>query len=90
MKITGDFECFEYFNFETKFSEKRKAFLKKWNTIFYLNALQLKKQQFNTRLPCQKPVLRRTYLLGRLRLKCVTNSHVVTHKGWMKRWSPCT
>ena len=86
MKITGDFECSEYFNFETKFSEKRKAFLKNWNTIFYLNALQPKKQQFNTKLPCQKPVLR-TYLLGRLRLKYVT---VVAHKGWMKRCSPCT
>ena len=47
MTINGDFERFQYSNFEKSFIKKLKLFLKHWRTV-----LQLKK------LPCQNPILR--------------------------------
>ena len=57
MTVTGDFERFRYFNFETSFLKND---LKKqnWSTIFKLKVLRLKKQHFHTKLSCRKPMLK--------------------------------
>ena len=52
VKITGHFDCFQYFNFETNF-------LKKEN-VFQLKVLRLKTQHFHTKVPCQKSKLKAT------------------------------
>ena len=52
--ISGNFEKFQCFNFETNFLENENAFLKMWK----LKILRLKTDHFHAKLPCQKPVLR--------------------------------
>ena len=39
---------------------KTKTFLKKWSTVFKLQALRLKTHHFHTKSPYQKPMLRQT------------------------------
>ena len=56
--ISENFRRLQYFNFENRFSGKRKAFSKNWSTIFQLKALRLKTHDFHTKLPYQKPMLR--------------------------------
>ena len=57
--IKGNFQRFQYFNFETNFLEtKRKPFSKNWSTAFKLKVLTLKTQHFDRKLPCQKRMLR--------------------------------
>ena len=53
MTITANFECFQYFNFETNFLENENHFEKTGVSYF-----RLKKQHFHTKLLCQKPMLR--------------------------------
>ena len=55
---TGSFECFHSFIFEPNFLKNENVFLKNWNTVFQFKVLRLKAQYFNTKLPCQKPMLR--------------------------------
>ena len=57
--ITGNFERFQHIKFETSFLETTN-FKKKLETIFYLKVLRIKKQQFDTKQLCQKPMLRQT------------------------------
>ena len=56
VRITGSFECFQYF-FDANFL-KRDFFLQKWSNVFQLKTLRLKTQYFHTKLPCKKPLLR--------------------------------
>ena len=61
MTISGNFETFQYFNFEADFQENQNVFQKTGieNTkIFLLKALKLKTHHFYTKLPYQKPRLR--------------------------------
>ena len=51
MVITGNFERFHYFNFET-------SFLKNRSTVFQLKVMRWKTQNFHVKRPCQKPILR--------------------------------
>ena len=44
---------------ETSFLKERKPFLKNWGTVFQLKVMLLKVPYFPTKLPCQKPVLRK-------------------------------
>ena len=53
MGITRNFERFQYFNFERKFSEKRKHFPKKLSTVFQLKLKRLKTQHCRIKLPRQ-------------------------------------
>ena len=50
--ITGNFERFQYFNFEANFLKDEKLFKKGSKVV------RLKRQHFHTKLPCQKPILR--------------------------------
>ena len=59
--ISGNFETFQYFNFEADFLENQNVFQKTGvenNKIFLLKALKLKTHHFYTKLPYQKPRLR--------------------------------
>ena len=56
--VTGEFERFQYFNFETSFLKNGRLFLKNQSTPFQLKVLRLKRQNYYTKLPYQKPVLR--------------------------------
>ena len=56
VRITGDFERFQCFNFETSFLENKK--LENWSAVFQLKVLLLKAQHFPTKLTCQRPMLR--------------------------------
>ena len=53
--ITGIFERFKYFNFETNFLKNENLFQKNWGTAFKLKVLRLKAQYLYTKLPFQKP-----------------------------------
>ena len=54
MTISGNFERFQYFNFETDFLENESLFQKTGIP------LRLKTYHFHTKLPYQKPMLRQT------------------------------
>ena len=54
--IAGNFECFQYFNFYTKFLKSANSFLKT-GVRFLGKVLRLKTQHFYTKLLCQKPML---------------------------------
>ena len=55
--ISGHFERFQYFNFETDFLENENFLQKNWSAVFELKALRLKTHHFRTKLPYQKPML---------------------------------
>ena len=57
MTITGHFERFQYYNFETIFLKNANS-LQKTRALFQLQVLRLKTQHFHTNLLCQKPMLR--------------------------------
>ena len=44
---SGNFERFQYFNFETDFLENNNLFQKNWSTAFQLKALRLKTYHFH-------------------------------------------
>ena len=56
--ISGHFERFQYFNFETDFLEDENLFKKTGVPFFSLKALRLETHHFDTKLPYQKPMLR--------------------------------
>ena len=58
----GNFERFQYFNFEANFLEKRNFFQKIWSSVFYWKAVRLKTQHFHTKQPRQKVMLRQIEL----------------------------
>ena len=41
MTITGNFECFQYFNFETNFLKNENIFLKKLESSFVVNSTMI-------------------------------------------------
>ena len=49
LRITENFERFQYFYFE-----KRQSFSRNQSTTFQLEELRLKTKHFHTKLPCQK------------------------------------
>ena len=59
VRITGKFQRFQYFNFETIFLKKKaKPFRKNWSTVFHLKVPRLTRQHFHSKRPCQKPISR--------------------------------
>ena len=58
VKITANFDRFQYFNFTTDLPYNDFFFSKNWSTIIYLKVLRLKKPHFHAKLPCQKPMLK--------------------------------
>ena len=58
MTIFGNFEHFQYFNFETNFPKNTNPFQKTGVPLFSLKVLRLKTQHFLTKLSCHKPMLR--------------------------------
>ena len=58
MTIRGNFERFQYFNFETDFLGNENLIQKNWSTVFQLKALRLKAHHCHTKLLHQKPMLR--------------------------------
>ena len=52
--IAGDFERFQYFNFEINFlKNEKKHFTKNWSNFLYLKILRLKIKHFHTKLQNQ-------------------------------------
>ena len=62
MTISGNFERFQYFNFETDFLENENFFQKLKVPFFQWKALRLKTHHFYTKLSYQKPILRQIEL----------------------------
>ena len=58
MTITGDFERFQYLNFENKFSENLKHFLKKLEFCFLAQNTTNRSTTFHIKLPCKMPMLK--------------------------------
>ena len=58
MMITGNFERFHYFNFETNFLKSENLFVKTAAPIFYLKVIRWKTQPFHTRLPCHNSMFK--------------------------------
>ena len=56
--ISGNFEHFQCFNFETNFLKNAKTLFKKLDYGFLVEILRLKTHHFHTKLSCQKPMLR--------------------------------
>ena len=59
MTITGDFERFQYLNFENNFSENLKHFLKKLEFCFLAQNTTNRSTTFHIKLPCKMPMLKR-------------------------------
>ena len=57
MTVTGNFERFQYFNFETNFL-KNDNILQKTGVILLAKKIEMENVNFRTKLPCQKPMLR--------------------------------
>ena len=57
MSIKGNFERFQYFNFEWTFW-KTKIFSKKLEQNFLVESTKFENAAFHTKLPCEKPILR--------------------------------
>ena len=57
MTVTGNFERFQYFNFETNFL-KNDNILQKTGVILLAKKIEMENANFHTKLPCQKPMLR--------------------------------
>ena len=56
--MSGNFERFQYFNFEIDFLENENRFQKNWSTDFQVQELKLKTYHFQTKLPYQKQIIR--------------------------------
>ena len=56
--ITGKCARFQLFNLETNFLENESFFKKSWIAIFQSKLLRFKMQDFHTKIPYQKPILR--------------------------------
>ena len=56
--MSGNFERFQYFNFETDFLENENRFQKNWSADFEVQELKLKTYHFQTKLPYQKQIIR--------------------------------
>ena len=50
LTITGSFECYQYFDFETNFLKNENLF-QKMEYLFQLKVLRLKAQYFHAKLP---------------------------------------
>ena len=58
MTITGDFERFQYYNFETSNVKKRKPFLKNWSTIYLVEIASVGYVTFPYKMTSSKAMLR--------------------------------
>ena len=57
MTISGNFEYFQYFNFETDFLENEN-FFQKTGLLFLVESIRIENAHFHTKLPYQRPMLR--------------------------------
>ena len=46
LTITGNFECFQYFNFQTNFLKNKNLFSKNWSTVFLVESAKIENATF--------------------------------------------